>query len=279
MPTSKKLPKIIPSIPEQKPAFQRALHTTNVIFALLLILALFSGYLFLKVKNLEQKITNIGTGTNQGQQGTSLLSVDNLKKYAKDLKLNTGKFNKCLDSGEKKAVVDADTNYGSSVGIQGTPGFFINGRLLAGAFPFQFFKEIIDKEIQGTGSNNCTDYSTDLQKYCQDPDPNKRAFFPEAKKIEPGKSPSEGANNPKVNIVEFSDFQCPYCIRAIPTIKQILSAYPNDVRLYFKQFPLSNLHPFAEKAAEASLCALDQGQDKFWKFHNKLFDLQSQTGN
>jgi len=267
MPRSKKLESV----------FQSAVNTTNVTFVLLIILALFSAYLFIKVRNLEQKIASLGTGTNQGQQGTSLLSVDNLKKYAKDLKLNTGKFNKCLDSGEKKAAVDADINYGSSVGIQGTPGFFINGRLLAGAFPFQFFKEVIDKEIQGTGSDNCTDYSTDLQKYCSDPQ--NKPFDPLAKKIELGKSPSEGATNAKVTIVEFSDFQCPYCIRAYPTVKQILQTYKNDVKIYFKQFPLINLHPYAEKASEASLCALDQGQDKFWQFHNKLFDLQSQTGN
>ncbi|MBI3366169.1 thioredoxin domain-containing protein [Candidatus Roizmanbacteria bacterium] len=273
MPRSNKT-QALPSFPIQEPAFQASPKTNNMVYILLVILTLFSVYLFFKVRNLEQKITGGITGTTQGQQ-TSLLSVDNLKKYAKESALDTGKFNKCLDSGEKKSLVDADENYGSSVGVQGTPGFFVNGRLLAGAFPFEFFKEVIDKELAGKGSNNCGDYSQTLQKYCQDGQ--NKPFDPVQKKIELGNSPSEGASNPKVVLVEFSDFQCPYCIRAYPTVKKILETYKNDVRLYYKQFPLINIHPFAEKAAEASLCVLDQGgNDKFWKFHNKLFDLQSQ---
>ncbi len=272
MPRSKKT-QTLPTFPIQEPAFQASPKTNNIVYILLVMLTLFSAYLFFKVRNLEQKIAGGTTATAQGQQ-TSLLSVDNLKKYAKDLKLDTNKFNKCLDSGEKKSLVDADVSYGSGLGVRGTPGFFINGRFLAGAFPYEFFKEIIDKEIAGKGSDNCADYSETLQKYCQDEQ--NKSFDPVAKKVEVGNSPSEGASNAKVTIVEFSDFQCPYCVRAYPTVKNILETYKKDVKLYYKQFPLTNIHPFAQKAAEASLCVLDQGQDKFWKFHDKLFELQSQ---
>lgn len=271
MPREKKSASV-PSIPAQDPVFQASPQNTNILYVLLIIVALFSVYLFFKVRNLEQKIAG-GAGTAQGQQA-SPLSVDNLKKYAKDLKLDTGKFNKCLDSGEKKVAVNADESYGASLGVQGTPGFFVNGRFFAGAFPYEFFKEVIDKEIAGTSTDTCTDYSETLQKYCSDPQ--NKAFDPVPKKIDLGKAPSEGASKPKVTIVEFSDFQCPFCIRAYPTVKKILQDYKNDVRLYYKQFPLTNLHPFAQKAAEASLCVLDQGQDKFWQFHDKLFELQSQ---
>lgn len=273
MPQSKKSP-TVPSISSQQPVFQAAPQNTNILYVLLVIVALFSVYLFFRVRNLEQKISGGATGTTQGQQA-SPLSVDNLKKYAKDLGLNTGKFNQCLDSGEKKKLVDADESYGASLGVQGTPGFFVNGRFFAGAFPFEFFKEVIDKEIAGTATDNCKDYSETLQKYCQDAQ--QKAFDPVPKKIDLGNAPSEGASNPKVTLVEFSDFQCPFCIRAYPTVKKILETYKNEVRLYYRQFPLTNIHPFAEKAAEASVCVLDQGgQDKFWKFHNKLFELQSQ---
>jgi protein-disulfide isomerase len=274
MPRERKSP-TIPQLPKEEPVFQAAHQTNNVVYILLLIIVLFSVYLFLKVRNLEQKIANVGTqgaGT-QGQQA-SILSVDNLKKYAKNLGLNSDKFNKCLDSGEKKSIVQADINFGSSLGVQGTPGFFVNGRFFAGAFPFEFFKEVIDKEIAGTATNNCGDYSQTLQKYCQDAQ--NKAFDPVPKKVEPGKAPSEGASNPKVTIVEFSDFQCPFCVRAYPTVKKILQTYKNDVRLYYKQYPLTNIHPLAQKAAEASLCAFNQGQDKFWKYHDKLFEIQSQ---
>ncbi len=263
----------IPLLPKEQPAFQPSPQNTNMLYVLLVIIALFSVYLFFKVRNLEQRISGGATATTQGQQ-SSPLSVDNLKKYAKELKLDTGKFNKCLDNGEKKAAVDADEKYGASLGVQGTPGFFINGKFLAGAFPYEFFKEIIDKELQGKGSTNCNDYSETLQKYCQDSQ--NKSFDPVPKKIELGNSPSEGASNPKVTIVEFSDFQCPFCVRAYPTVKKVLQDYKNEVRFYYKQYPLTNIHPFAQKAAEASLCVLDQGQDKFWKFHDKLFELQSQ---
>ena len=132
------------------------------------------------------------------------------------------------------------------------------------------FKEIIDKEIAGTGSEVCTDYSTDLQKYCSDPQ--QKAFDPVAKKIEVGNVPSTGVANPKVTIVEFSDFECPFCVRAYPTVEQVLKEYNDDVAFYFRQFPLTQIHKFAQKAAEASLCAADQG--KFWEWHNKIFDIE-----
>src|SRR3989339_124804 len=244
-------------------------NNNRILYAIMAVVTVFSFYLFLRVQKLEKKLASGGTGTQQAQ-AASPLEVNKLKAYAKELKLNTGKFNKCLDSGEKAKQVTADTQYGSSLGVQGTPGFFINGKFLAGAFPFSMFKEIIDKEIAGTGSEVCTDYSTDLQKYCSDPQ--QKAFDPVAKKIEVGNVPSTGVANPKVTIVEFSDFECPFCVRAYPTVEQVLKEYKDDVAFYFRQFPLTQIHKFAQKAAEASLCAADQG--KFWEWHNKISDIE-----
>ncbi len=75
------------------------------------------------------------------------LKPDALKGYAKDLKLDQGKFDKCLDSGEKASVVDANRKAGEKVGVTGTPAFFINGVQLTGAQPFEEFKTIIDAEL------------------------------------------------------------------------------------------------------------------------------------
>ncbi|QRK05107.1 thioredoxin domain-containing protein [Archangium violaceum] len=83
--------------------------------------------------------------------------------------------------------------------------------------------------------------------------------------------PSKGPENAPITIVEFSDFQCPFCSRAIGTVEEVLKAYPNQVRLVFRQFPLE-FHQQAPKAAEASLCAHDQG--KFWEYHDTLFANQ-----
>jgi len=73
--------------------------------------------------------------------------------------------------------------------------------------------------------------------------------------------------------VEFSDFQCPYCQRMAPTLKQVAEKFPNEVRIIYRQFPITNLHPFAFKAAEASLCANEQG--KFWELHDTMFSDQT----
>jgi protein-disulfide isomerase len=84
--------------------------------------------------------------------------------------------------------------------------------------------------------------------------------------------PARGPNDARVTIVEFADFQCPYCRRMFPVLKQVLEKHPTDVRLVFRQLPLTDLHPNAMGAAQASLCAHEQG--KFWEMHDAMFTAQ-----
>jgi protein-disulfide isomerase len=84
--------------------------------------------------------------------------------------------------------------------------------------------------------------------------------------------PARGDTSAPVTIVEFSDYQCPYCARVTPTMAKVMEAYGGKVRRVFKDFPLAN-HPQAPKAAEAARCAGDQG--KYWEFHARLFANQS----
>jgi protein-disulfide isomerase len=81
-------------------------------------------------------------------------------------------------------------------------------------------------------------------------------------------APFIGPQNAPITLVEFSDFQCPYCIAAVPEIKAILDSYPKDVKLIFKEFPLE-IHSQAEFAATAALAAHKQG--KFWILHDAMF--------
>jgi len=76
-----------------------------------------------------------------------------------------------------------------------------------------------------------------------------------------------------VTIVEWSDFQCPFCGRVEPTLKQIMDEYKGKVRIAWKNQPLS-FHPNAMPAAEAAMAAYEQGNDKFWAMHDKLFEKQ-----
>ncbi len=87
--------------------------------------------------------------------------------------------------------------------------------------------------------------------------------------LDTSNAPVRGAPNAKITIVEFSDFECPYCAKAFAQINAIMTAYPNQVKLIFKQFPL-DMHPHALMAAEAALAANDQG--RFWAMHDQLFE-------
>ena len=187
----------------------------------------------------------------QGAPAGPMKFADKLVAYAKDLKLDTKKFKKCMEVG-KKSVVDSDTAQGAQSGVNGTPAFFINGRLVSGAQPFSEFKKIIDEELTG-GQNKVTDPRV---------------------KVELGNAPTQGKSDAPVVVIEFSDFQCPFCSRALPTVKQVLSEYKDKVLFAYKHFPLTQIHPLAQKAAEASECARDQG--KFWEFHDQLFATQQE---
>jgi len=94
-------------------------------------------------------------------------------------------------------------------------------------------------------------------------------------KVEVAFDPSRVRGNPKaaVMVVEFSDFQCPYCQAVEATLKSVLAKHENQVALAFRDFPLTQIHSHAQGAAEASRCALEQG--KFWEYHDLLFASQN----
>lgn len=235
-----------------------------VLIGLLIIAAFLVGSLYTKVQYLE-KNGSAGTAAAGAKPTSKYKSFEEaMKAIAKSAKLDGDKLVSCMNSGSKAPVVAADTAEGSTAGVNGTPAFFINGRLLAGAFPFDSFKEVIDKELAGTGSSDPLTYSETLQGAAK-----QGAFDPKVHTVSIGDAHVRGKAGAPITIVEFSDFQCPYCEKAYPTIQQVLKAYGDKVQLAYKHFPLISIHPRAQKAAEAAACASDQG--KFWEFHDALF--------
>jgi protein-disulfide isomerase len=206
-----------------------------------------------------------------------------LEKYAQELGLDLNKFKQALDSNTFKGRIDADTALAGRVGVTGTPAFFINGRLISGAQPFDKFKAIIDEELatakklvaSGTPKNRVYDKLMEgaTSGPAQAAGPAQRPPVPtEVYKVAVADAPTKGAKQPKVTIIEFSDFQCPFCSRVEPTMKQVLDSYGNDVQVAWKHMPLP-MHNNAEIAAEAAEAAREQG--KFWEMHEKLFANQA----
>lgn len=107
-----------------------------------------------------------------------------------------------------------------------------------------------------------------------------RATGPDASRaynLPVGKSPIKGPENAPITIVEFSDYQCPFCARSEPLIHEALAAYPTQARFVYKHFPLTSIHPNAMPAALAAAAAQQQG--KFWEMHELLFANQRALGD
>jgi protein-disulfide isomerase len=207
------------------------------------------------------------------------LDRPSLDKYAQELGLNMGKYKSAMDSHEFKKNIEADSKRGNEVGANGTPAFFINGISLSGAQPFASFQQVIDKEIKhadellkaGTPADKLYDKILEtLPKTA--PRAPAAAAEPAAKvDIAVGNAPVKGPKNAPVTIVIFSDYQCPFCSRVEPTLKQLETDYAGKIKFAWKNQPLP-FHDKAQLAAEAAHAAGDQG--KFWEYHDKLFANQ-----
>ena len=210
------------------------------------------------------------------------LDRPNLDKYAQELGLNMKKFAAALDSGKYKAKVDAELAEGNKIGANGTPAFFINGRSLSGAQPIDSFKAVVDSALKDVDALLKTKkipatkvydeiMKSAVEKAAAPPAGDDEAEDKTVYKVDPGDGPSFGSKNAPVTIVEFSDFQCPFCSRVVPTLKKIKETYKDKVRVVWRNYPLP-FHQNAKPAAEAALAAHAQG--KFWEMHDKLFENQ-----
>lgn len=95
--------------------------------------------------------------------------------------------------------------------------------------------------------------------------------------VVPSTAPYLGSPDAKITIVEFGDFQCPFCQASSYVLRQVVNTYGSDVRLVFRHFPIEALHPLAPTLARASMCAKEQG--KFWQVHDRFFQFQDKIAS
>lgn len=202
----------------------------------------------------QDEWAGLGAGANQA-----------FVAMADDLGLELEAFGSCLVAGRYDDVIQANQDEGFSLGVNGTPAFFINGFPVSGAQPYELFEYAVGLAEEGTLADAYTR---------QEPQPTPTPSGPVV--VNTDGAHSIGAADAPVVIVEFTDFQCPYCSRHFAqTFPQIKADYidTGKVRYVFKDFPLRSIHPQAQQAAEAARCAGEQGV--YLEMHNALFSRQN----
>jgi protein-disulfide isomerase len=191
---------------------------------------------------------------------THLTRAD-LLGYAKSLGLDLAAFERALDNHTYRPIVERDLAEAAGLGVTTTPTFFVNGRRLVGPQGYASLGAVIESLLAGIP-------------------PDKRvreeivAAGP-AQQIDLEHAPTRGPATAPISLVEFSDFECPFCAVTAPVVRQLLLAYPTQVRFAFKHYPLP-MHKESPLAHEAALAAGDQG--KFWEMHDLLFATQAKWG-
>ncbi len=192
-----------------------------------------------------------------------------LDGYAASLDLDADRFGQCLASSATYDAVGEQLQRGIDLGVNGTPTFFINNKLISGAQAASIFTEVIAAEL--AGSPTSIDEYSDAVRLLANRDPPSFAILPDRPDFTG--APIEGSPDARVVIIEFSDFQCPFCQRwyynALPEIRQFIG---DEVAIAFLHFPIAQLHPNAPTVHVAAQCAGEQ--DKFWEMHDLLFEEQ-----
>lgn len=216
------------------------------------------------------------------------LSAENLQNWAASVGVQPAPLKAFLETGRAAQKVDEDMALAQRVGANGTPGFRINGATLSGAQPLEVFVQAVEEQLAAArqltqaGTPPRSVYATLTDKNVSfAPPPSARDDEPEAPDTHVWNipvlpdDPARGAADALVTIVEFSDYQCPFCKRVESTLDELRRLYGKDLRIVWKDNPLP-FHPRALPAANLARAVLQtKGNDAFWKMHDALFENQS----
>ncbi|MBW2459738.1 MAG: thioredoxin domain-containing protein, partial [Deltaproteobacteria bacterium] len=196
-------------------------------------------------------------------QNARALTPENLEAWAGQSGVDKAKFKAAFAAKKGKAKVDADMANGKAAGIRGTPAFMVNGIFISGARPKADFEKEIDKQLAEAKKLIAAGTPAD-KVYVQLTNKNKAKTPPKKDDKKPAKddktvwkvpvhkdNPVKGNPEALVTIVEFSEYQCPFCSRVNPTIKKLMDTYGDKVRIIFMDNPL----PFHKRATPASMLA------------------------
>jgi len=204
----------------------------------------------------------------------SALDEAGLTASARALGLDLKAFDAARNGPATAAALEKMEKLASSLGANGTPTFFVNGRRLVGARSYEQFRALVEeerthaKELLARGVARAQLYSTMMAAAPLHELHAQAAEGDDAVQEVPiDGSPARGEARAPVTIALFSDFECPYCVRAEATLRTLEAAYPGKVKVAFKHRPLP-MHDHARLAAKASLAAEQQG--KFWEYHDVL---------
>jgi protein-disulfide isomerase len=198
---------------------------------------------------------------------------------ARELGLDMVRFRADLDTRAHRASIAADMAAARALGVTGTPTFFVNGRPVQGNLPLKVFVELVDQELARAGQQHAgydalvaggklaADASADaLADAANEPRELQRMRLYRVGLGLPGHQ--RGPDDALVTIVEWSDFQCPFCTKQAAVLAHLREKYGNDVRIIYRHLPMG-FHRDAALAAEAAVAAAEQG--KFWAFHDQVF--------
>ena len=226
---------------------------------------------------------------DQAFANQSALDTSHYESWARLAGVDAKKIHTGLAAHTWATKIDDDHSLAARLHVTGTPTSFVNGILVSGAVPLTSFEAVIDPELpkaraqlsMGTRPERIYVERSTANFGIPSALATATATVPPVPTVEivyrvpVGTSPVRGPSTALVTIVEFSDFQCPFCGRVEPTLDRLRSTYPKDVRFVWKNEPLP-FHVRAEPAAEFALEArAEKGDATFWTVHDELFATQT----
>lgn len=203
------------------------------------------------------------------------ISAFSVEQAAKEVGVDWNKAKAEVDATRYRTQVYRDSLLATEVAANTYPNALVNGVRLSNPKTYERLKPIIDEQLKkaaelakssGKGGNDLYNEMVKGGKFFEQMGGPKANF-------QIAQSPMLGKPDAKIQVVTFEDFECPFCSTVGPNLKEFQARYPNDVVVVYKHLPL-DIHPAAQLAAEASMAALQQGQDKFWTYHDILFKNQ-----